>query len=243
MAVKRVGILLPELGIYGGINIVLNWAVTLAKSGYHLDLILPASGCGFKLPFLSEEDRRLLHRISEFDARRCRYRSVIGTYWSSIALLAGLNADHYAWFMQAYEGQFLELNSPAQADFDELAASQMNVITTAHWLQQHILRHYNFEPKQTFCVISGLDRTLWKPVPRSCFAGAVAESASWSRARSLIPARTSRKPSGSWRGSAFRTDGSARPWTVRLSVRTASESSNKSLTDRCHGSTGRPMSW
>ena len=80
--------------------------------------------------------------------------------------MAELNADHHAWFMQAYEAQFLDHNSSSQADFDELVASQMNVITTAHWLQQHILRHYNFEPKQTFCVLSGLDKTLWRSVPR-----------------------------------------------------------------------------
>jgi hypothetical protein len=80
--------------------------------------------------------------------------------------MAELNADHHAWFMQAYEAQFLEWNSPVQADLDELAASRMNVITTAQWLQQHILRHYNVEPKQTFCVLSGLDQGLWKPQPR-----------------------------------------------------------------------------
>jgi len=164
---KRVGIVLPALGAYGGINIVLNWAVILAKSGYHLDLILPPSLCRSSIPFVAEEESRLLRRISEFEARRHHYHAVIATSWTSIALLAELNADHHAWFMQAYEGQFFELNSPAQADFDELIASQMNVITTARWLQQHILRHYDFETKQTFCVISGLDKSLWKPWPRA----------------------------------------------------------------------------
>ena len=35
MAIKRVGILLPVLGIYGGINIIVNWAAILAKAGYY----------------------------------------------------------------------------------------------------------------------------------------------------------------------------------------------------------------
>ncbi|HKM53848.1 MAG TPA: glycosyltransferase [Isosphaeraceae bacterium] len=166
MAVKRVGIMLPGLGIHGGINIVLNWAVILAKSGYHIDIILPPSACRPRIPFLSEDDSRLLHLISEFDARRHHYHAAIATLWATIAVMAELKADHHAWFMQAYEAQFLELNSPAQADFDELAASLMNVIAIAPWLQQHILRHYNFEPKQTFCVLNALDKTLWKPVPR-----------------------------------------------------------------------------
>ena len=166
MPLKRIGIILPALGIYGGINIVLNWAAILAKSGYRLDLILPPSYLRARIPFLCEEDARLLHPISEVDARRHHYHAVIATSWASITLLADFDADHHAWFMQAYEGQFLDLNAPAQADFDELVAGQLNVITTAHWLQQHILRHYNFEPKQTSCVISGLDKSLWKPVPR-----------------------------------------------------------------------------
>ena len=34
MAMKRIGFLMPGMGIYGGINIVLNWAAILAKSGY-----------------------------------------------------------------------------------------------------------------------------------------------------------------------------------------------------------------
>jgi O-antigen biosynthesis protein len=167
MAVKRVGLLMPAMGMYGGVNIVLNWAVILARSGYHLDIILPPSKCSSKIPFLSDKDSRLLHPISEFEARRHHYHAVIATYWSSIAAMAELNADHHAWFMQAYEGQFFELDSSSQADFDELVASQMNVITTAHWLQQHIQRHYSFESKQTFCVISGLDKSLWKPMPRA----------------------------------------------------------------------------
>jgi len=166
MAVKRIGFLLPGLRIVGGINVVLNWGVVLVKSGYHVEMILPPSACPSEVPFLSAEDSQRLELTSELEARRRRYHAVIATYWTSIALLAELDADHYAWFMQAYESQFLDHNSPAQADFDELIASQMNVITTAHWLEQHILRHYNFEPKQTFCVISGLDKALWRSVPR-----------------------------------------------------------------------------
>jgi hypothetical protein len=168
MAMKRVGCLLPAMGVYGGINIILNWAVILARAGYRVDLILPPSKCvsSSALPFLAPEDGRLLHPVSEVEARLHRYHAVIATHWSSIALLAELTADHHAWFMQAYESQFSALNSPEQADFDALVASQMNVITTARWLQQHILRHYHFEPKQTFCVLSGLDKTLWRPEPR-----------------------------------------------------------------------------
>src|SRR5271166_4221019 len=164
MAVKRIGIVLPELGISGGINIVLNWAAILAKSGYHVDIIVPQLPDRPEIPFLSAENSRRLHLIDEIEARRHRYHAAIATWWATIALIAALNSDHYAWFMQAYEGQFLAENSPAQADFDELVASQMNVITIAPWLQQHILRHYNFEPKQTFCVLNALDKTLWKPV-------------------------------------------------------------------------------
>jgi glycosyltransferase involved in cell wall biosynthesis len=166
MPLKRVGILLPSLGIYGGVNIALNWAAILAKSGYHLDLIVSRSSSGGSIPFLCEEDARLLHVISDGDARGHHYHAVLATIWTSIPHLLDLDVDYCAWFMQAYEGQFLDLNDPRQADFDELLAAEINVITTAYWLQQHILRHYSFEPKQTFCVISGLDKALWKPVPR-----------------------------------------------------------------------------
>lgn len=166
MPLKRVGIMLGALEIYGGINIVLNWAAILAKAGYHIDLILPPSYVGARIPFLREEDARLLHSISELEARRHHYHAVIATSWASIATLADLRADHHAWFMQAYEAQFLDLNAPTQADFDELVAGQLNIITTAHWLQQHILRHYNFEPKQISCVVSGLNKAMWTRVPR-----------------------------------------------------------------------------
>jgi hypothetical protein len=163
---KRIGFVLPGLGHYGGINVVLNWAAILARSGYDVDIILPPSAGRPSIPFLSEEDGCRLHLVAEPEARRRRYHAAIATWWGSIPVVADLNADHHAWFMQAYEGQFFALNSPAQADFDELVASQMNVITIAHWLEDHILRHYGFEPKQTFCVPIGLDATLWKPVLR-----------------------------------------------------------------------------
>lgn len=166
MAVNRIGIVLPMLGISGGINIVLNWAVILAKAGYRLDIILPANATKTDIPFLSESDARLLHVITEHEARKHHYHAAIATWWACLNQVADLDADHHAWFMQAYEGQFSEHNAPAQVDFDELIHSRMNVITSAHWLQQHIQRHYSFEPKQTFCVLSGLDKSLWKPTPR-----------------------------------------------------------------------------
>src|SRR5262245_41082352 len=131
MAVKRVGIVMSGLGIYGGTNVALNWAVILAKAGYQPEIILPPSAGRAKVPFLSEEDCRLLQLVTELEARRRHYRAVIATSWASIAVMAELNADHHAWLMQAYESQFLEPNSSAQADFDELVSSRMNVITTA----------------------------------------------------------------------------------------------------------------
>jgi hypothetical protein len=118
MAVKRIGIAMDGLGVFGGTNVVLNWASILARSGYHLDIILPPSAGRPSIPFLSDDDARRLHLIAEPEARRHRYHTVIATWWGSIAVIAGLNADHYVWFMQAYEGQFLPLNSPVQADFD-----------------------------------------------------------------------------------------------------------------------------
>jgi hypothetical protein len=158
--------MLPGLGIFGGVNIALNWAVILARSGYHIDLIVPPSAIDASIPFLCEENARLLHVIPQAEARNHHYYAVLATLWLSLTDMADLDADHYAWFMQAYECQFLKWNIPMQADFDELVAAEMNVITTASWLQQHIQRHYSFEPKQTFCVISGLDKSLWRPVTR-----------------------------------------------------------------------------
>ncbi|WP_169978047.1 glycosyltransferase family 4 protein [Tautonia rosea] len=166
MAVRRIGIALPLLGISGGINIVLNWGVILAKAGYGIDLILPPTETEGTIPFLSEQDRRHFRIVSLPEARRQHYHTVMATWWACIPWMADLDADHYAWFMQAVEGQFAEPNSDAQQKFDEIVSSQMNVITTAHWLRRHIERHYSVEPKQTFCVLSGLDKTLWRPMAR-----------------------------------------------------------------------------
>jgi glycosyltransferase involved in cell wall biosynthesis len=166
MAMKRIGNVMSRLGVYGGVNVALNWAVILAKAGYHLDIIRPAAVGRPEIPFLSAEISRLLDLITEPEARHLRYQAVIATSWAIIAVMAEVNADHHAWFMQAYESQFIDPISPAQADFDELIASQIHVITSAHWLEQHVLRHYVFKPRQTFCVISGLDKSLWRSVPR-----------------------------------------------------------------------------
>ncbi|WP_161602407.1 glycosyltransferase family 4 protein [Tautonia marina] len=166
MAVRRIGIALPLLGISGGINIVLNWGVILAKAGYGIDLILPPTEAQGTIPFLSEQDGRHFRIVSLPEARQVHYHTVMATWWACIPWMADLDADHYAWFMQAVEGQFAEPNSEAQQKFDEVVSSQMNVITTAHWLRRHIERHYTIEPKQTFCVLSGLDKTLWREMPR-----------------------------------------------------------------------------
>jgi glycosyltransferase involved in cell wall biosynthesis/GT2 family glycosyltransferase len=167
MAVKHVGIVLPGLESNGGVNTVLNWAVILARAGYRVELILPPGLGRAEIPFLAEPDIRLLHRISDFEARQRQYHTVLATTWRRLSMLAELNADRHAWFMPVYESQLLEPSSYGQADFDELLASQLNVITTARWIQQHILRHYDVAPKQTFCVLGGLDRTLFKRWPRA----------------------------------------------------------------------------
>ncbi|RUL84934.1 glycosyltransferase [Tautonia sociabilis] len=166
MAVKRIGIALPVLGISGGINIVLNWGAILARAGYRVELILPASATDAEIPFLPERDCRLLHVVALPEARRRRYHAAVATWWATIPWLADLEADHYAWFMQAVEGQFFGPHTPEQADFAELVSARMNVITTAHWLQRHVERHLSPEPRQTFCVVSGLDKELWRPMSR-----------------------------------------------------------------------------
>lgn len=166
MAVKRIGIALPLLGISGGINIVLNWGVILAKAGYRIDVILPPHEVKGTIPFLDERDRKHFRIVPLPEARKEHYHTVMATWWACIPWMADLNADHYAWFMQAVEGQFAEAGSESQQKFDELVSSQMNVISTAHWLRRHIERHYSIEPKRTFCVLSGLDKTLWRPMAR-----------------------------------------------------------------------------
>src|SRR5262249_16281496 len=93
MAVKRVGILVPGLGIYGGINRAPNWAVTLAKAGHQLEITPPPSAGQSRVPFLAEEDSRLLRAVTEFEARRRRYHAVIATSWANLAMLAELDAE------------------------------------------------------------------------------------------------------------------------------------------------------
>jgi O-antigen biosynthesis protein len=166
MPLKRLAILLPGLGINGGINIVLNWAVILARSGYQVDLVFPEPVDGFKPFFLSDDDARLLRPTYLAAARRLRYHAAFATWWGSIATLAELEAEHYAWFMQGYERQFLAQHAPISAVCDELFSSEINVIATALWLKEHMIRHYNTDPGRTFYVVSGLDKKLWRPGSR-----------------------------------------------------------------------------
>jgi glycosyltransferase involved in cell wall biosynthesis len=166
MAVKRIGIALPMLGISGGINIILNWGVILARAGYEVEIILPPQEMDRDFPFLGEQDSRLLRKVSLPEARGRRYHTAIATWWACLPWLADLEAEHYVWFMQAFEAQFFSPHAEEQAKFDELVSSQMNVIAIAPWLQRLAERHYNLEPKRTFCVLNPLDKSLWRPMAR-----------------------------------------------------------------------------
>ena len=100
------------LGLTGGINIALNWAAVLARDGRSVDLILPQSAGTPEIPFLDDADRRRLRVVPLPEARRKRYDAVIAVWWESIANLADLIADRYAWLMQAVEAQFFEPIDP-----------------------------------------------------------------------------------------------------------------------------------
>ena len=100
----------------------------------------------------------------------------------------------------------------------------MNVITTAHWLEQHILRHYSFQPKRTFCVISGLDKSLWKPVPRDSSPGRPGRSHFLVEGPASDPRKNVAPVIRLLEELGLDIRGSAPPSTVRLSARTAAES-------------------
>ena len=167
MDLKRIGIALPMLGLTGGINIALNWAAVLARDGRAVDLILPQSAGSPEIPFLDEADRGRLRVVPLPEAHRRHYDAAIAVWWESIATLADLHADRYAWLMQAVEAQFFERDDPARADHDALVSADLNIITTARWLRDHAQRHFGAPSERTSCVLSGLDRDLWRPAGRS----------------------------------------------------------------------------
>lgn len=166
---KTIGFVLPGLGISGGVHIVLRWSEILARHGHQVYLLVPDAERFVQVPFLSPEQVRFTV-LSYEDGARIPFDLVFGTWWETLGVLPELDARAYAFFAQALESQFYLPNDFAQEAYEHLMGSGLPVVSIAHWLSEHFVRHFGVPAERVQTVLNPLDRSLWRPaspmVPR-----------------------------------------------------------------------------
>lgn len=164
MKTSTIGFILPNLGISGGIHIVLRWAELLARKGYLVHVLVPRARRLDPLPFLDEEETPF-SVIAMEDAGDIPFDLVFATWWETLPRLREVRTRRVALLLQGLESQGYPYGSEEQAQFEALVTSGLPIVTIAHWLASYLVESLGIPAQLVQTVLNPLDPELWRPVP------------------------------------------------------------------------------
>lgn len=154
----RVAFLLPSIGLAGGIFIVLEHALGLARRHGHDVTIVTTDDhtVSHSFPSLSE-----LSRVTIDDAAGHHFDLAVATWWHTVYSLPRVIAPQYAHFIQNLEDRFYTPSDvAARAGAAAIQALPLAFITTAGWLEAQIRLLRPDAP--VYCVRSGIDKEIFR---------------------------------------------------------------------------------
>lgn len=149
---------LPRFNIAGGVYITLKMAEVLAATGRHQ--VTVAVWDWKSAPAVTWLEIPDTVAVVPFDdALGGRYDVAFATWWETLIGLGRFEATTYAHFNQALESAFFPWGDARQALHEFLLESNVfPSLTTARWM-------LNYASQPAYCVLAGLDRALFHPVP------------------------------------------------------------------------------
>jgi glycosyltransferase involved in cell wall biosynthesis len=155
----RVAFLTQDLQLSGGVGVIVEHAVQLARHGFEVDLVLtrPSSQ-----PSWSYRGLAALEVISLEEARARHYDVALATWWETAQHLFDLDAARHAWFVQSLEDRFYEVGSPSRLGAALALDLPVRFVTEARWLARTLELLYPGD--KVFYVRNGVSKDVFAPV-------------------------------------------------------------------------------
>lgn len=152
----KVGFVLNDLRLSGGVNVVLQHASRLASEG----------GDEIYLLIREEIEDKWFHPLvgkarivgmDRWDEIQCDV--AVATYWETLLLLGEVKASSYVWFCQLYEDRFFPDRNPSISSMQLAGAIPVPVVTEAHWLKDLITSEN--PDRSVEVVLNGVDKDIF----------------------------------------------------------------------------------
>jgi len=151
----RIGFVLNDLRLSGGVNVVLQHASRMASRGDEVFLLIreevldtrykPLLGDAVVVPPDKWEDKT--------------YDIAIATYWETLLLMGNVKSESYVWFCQSYEDRFFPDRNPSISSMQIAGALPLPTLTEAHWLRDLLVSEN--PDRSVEVVLNGVDKKIF----------------------------------------------------------------------------------
>ena len=151
----RIGFVLNDLRLSGGVNVALQHASRMASRGDEVFLLI-------REEIADDWYKPLLGNAVVVPPQHWKdgsYDIAIATYWETLLVLGEVNSKSYVWFCQLYEDRFFPDRNPSISSMQIAGSIPLPVITEAHWLQDQIISENR--DRSVEVVLNGIDKEVF----------------------------------------------------------------------------------
>lgn len=155
----RIGFIVSDLGMSGGVNVIVKHASYLATV------------CGHQVTIITQREHSVRYSWKELEteslnvtdiesAQKQEFDLVMATWWETIFNLFSISSYKYAWFCQSLEHRFYHADDPRRAVAQAAECIPIPCITESEWIQKHML---SVNPsRKVWLVRNGIDKSIFK---------------------------------------------------------------------------------
>lgn len=155
----RIGFLVSDLGLSGGINVVLKHASYLASMEGNKVTIITQREHPSRYPWSELEDRKITV-VDLTTAQDSQFDVVLATWWETVFNLFSVPSLRYAWFCQSLEHRFYSSDDSMHALAQCMETIPIPCITESSWIQNQMLA---LNPqRKVWLVQNGVDKNVFK---------------------------------------------------------------------------------
>jgi len=152
----RIGFVLNDLRLSGGVNVVIQHASRLASQGMDEVFLLVREEIedSWYKPLLGNTVIVPPHQWKDGS-----YDIAVATYWETLLLLGEVKAESYVWFCQLYEDRFFPDRNPSISSMQIAGSIPLPVVTEAHWLRDLLILEN--PDRSVEVVLNGIDKKVF----------------------------------------------------------------------------------
>ena len=155
----RIAFIVSDLGLSGGVNVILKHASYLATvHGHQVTIITQREH--YVCYSWKELETQSLNVTDINSAQKQEFDLAVATWWETIFNLFSISSARYAWFCQSLEHRFYNVDNPQRAVAQAAECIPLPCITESEWIQKHML---SVNPsRKVWLVRNGIDKDIFK---------------------------------------------------------------------------------